>query len=131
MRCALAFFALCLVGCVATPKPLPAKNPEYQQLSDIPVPRYFNFQSRDSLVLEEPFRSCRLHYDGPGWLRPPRVLEFYVQRMAAKEWKFIRSEGVDVAELVFRKGEEECRVRSVPTDDGESNLLTIEVRPAS
>jgi hypothetical protein len=127
----LAFVTFMGGGCAyftPTPTLMPATG-EAVVNRDLPVPEEFVLIQDETFRHERSaYRRLRLTYRRPDYLSQERVLEFVKQAYPGAGWKTEFVHGLEVAEVIFTKATEECRVTVQEDSDGFTQMV-VEVEP--
>lgn len=93
------------------------------QFDDIPVPRDFKHQPKESVVyMHGGLRTAHIKYSGSA--RVENVVDFYLKQMPQQKWIFKTSLELDKKKkLLFEKGSERCEV--IIENKGRDSYLDI------
>ena len=111
-----ALLALLCTGCLGKYYALDAAklySPEslitnQYQPRDVPTPRSFDYQPKESFSYVGSFRVTDLDYVGPGLVE--KVMAFYDDQMPRHGWSYMRREGVYAITTVYVNDRNECRI---------------------
>src|SRR5262245_46678749 len=131
MLTTLAFVTFMGGGCayfMPTPTLRPATG-ESVVNRDLPAPEEFVLIKDETFRHERSaYRRLRLTYRRPDYLSQERVLEFVKQAYPEAGWKTEFVHGLEVAEIIFSKATEECRITVQEVDDFTQMIVEVEPR---